>query len=914
MGAFSEVELEMFRKAQRAGILTDLQKREIVRRQQEFELDPEVDISPIDVPPQFSKPSVKTGGVMRINADPLIEKAAAAGVAFNAPADKGHYLSSFAFDPKNRVEAYKRDLGEKARVRRGSQTGQVEYFNKEVGRFALVNPPGLRLADIEGLAGQATLFGPEYILGASAAFTTKDPFLTSMSSGIGAMLGEISRLKIGQAYGINQDVSDDQIMESALKEGGISFAGGIVAEKIAKFGKFVIDTYNGRILTKKVAETLDMEMHEAQAIADTINDKIDESQIRFNMAQATNDEDLLSMQEALSKDVAHRKEFGEFADEQVRALKEFRNKINSPFRSGMDETATNEKVRKAANDILEDKLTRSNVFVDKKKAELKAASVSIKSRPFESLGEKVREIGSVEQQNFNDWADDAADRLNTVMGNNSFIKPNETSKALDVLSEKAKKSLFTLQRQTGRKLLPSGPPIDTIDIVDSQGNVISSIAPEGLAGMEKLMIPGEKLTFGETWGAISYLKGLTRVSSKGLSTDVPSVGDIKMMTGALERDLRASSQATGHRVDYDEFITKYSAEKRRLDEGLVGKMMERKGSSGRYVIADDQVFIGTFRAGSDAGAKELFNLVKDSPSGLRAVRESIADAYKRTVLKSGRVNADSHERFIEQQQRSMSVFFNKKEMQQIKKPLGIERALRAREESQKKLIDQINKTFESKIANLSPGTLMPFLMDARNPQKAKMLMKMLQAKPKIKGQLSDPGHPGLIRAVQAQFTKEISAKTAGVYRNGERQFSAANFNTFLNGRSGEAGHRVVVKEVMGDQYLQDLDTLNAAIKIVQRESKFPNRSNTAFWADTVKGVVRAQVGLFTRPGRFITAMERIRGKAANQLIVKAMLNPDDMHELMALKGISMESATAIAFIGSMGSSALLKDFSDKVPE
>ncbi len=36
------------------------------------------------------------------------------------------------------------------------------------------------------------------------------------------------------------------------------------------------------------------------------------------------------------------------------------------------------------------------------------------------------------------------------------------------------------------------------------------------------------------------------------------------------------------------------------------------------------------------------------------------------------------------------------------------------------------------------------------------------------------------------------------------------------------------------------------------------RSNSAFWIDTVKGLARAYVGLFTRPGRIITALAALR--------------------------------------------------------
>ena len=168
---------------------------------------------------------------------------------------------------------------------------------------------------------------------------------------------------------------------------------------------------------------------------------------------------------------------------------------------------------------------------------------------------------------------------------------------------------------------------------------------------------------------------------------------------------------------------------------------------------------------------------------------------------------------------------------------------------------------------------------------------------------------GTIRVVGGkEVRKAMAERVAGEFRNGERFFSAANFDKFLNGKSGEAGFASVLGNVFSKQYVKDLQTLNRALAIASREARHPNRSNTAFWTQTVKNLARAYVGLFTRPGRFITAIASIRGRASNRVFVNAMLNPRNARALMSLQGVDLRTQKAAALVGALGGGALLQDF------
>lgn len=807
----------------------------------------------------------------------IVVKAAKSGVEYDRPAKGGHFLSSFAFDEKNRLEAYRMATGTSVRI--GPQTGEIEYLNPQTGRYALALPPGAVMESIEGLAGPAVTLGAETFLATGTALFTKSPALTTFAAASGTFIGEIARLNLGKQMGINKDVTDDQIITAAAKSAGITAAFGVAGQQLMRVGKFVGDVINGRAFNQATLKEMDLSVEEAQKIADDINSRVKTEKLKFDVAQATGDDDLLHMRDTFKRSKNFSKQFGAFDDQQFKSLEEFYSTINRPFNSRLSTPQTGDAVQDVAKSEIQRDLDRQNILVRMKEAELDSASRSIATRPHENLGPILRDVGETQQAEFTLWAREAATSLHNAAGGAPFIANRATHEAVSRIDDQVRSALFPSVQKPQRGLIGEEMDGDTI---------------------RKVFDPNARFTFIEAWEAISALKRIERVASKGLSTDAPEVGAVRSLYQALESDLRHSAQNSPLADQYDAFIRKYAQEKRRLDEGLVGQIMEKRGGkNGRYVIADDQVFMRFFTPGSDRAAKEILELVKNNPEQMQGVREAIGDFYKRTVMTDGRVDMAKHKAFMERYSRAAQVFFNKAEMRIFAKPGQVEQALRARETARRDAVDRINQTFEADIANLNnPGKVLSLVMDPSNPDKARQMMTMLDRTPDVK------------RAVRHQFVKQMTDRIHTMRRPGEPSlsFSPANLDRFLNGRGGDAGHRGIVKEVMGETYLKDMDTLNQALKIVSREARFPNRSNTAFWTDTVKNISRAYVGLFTRPGRMVTAIDRLRGRAAERVLANAMLNPENMRELMALAGRDLRSEKAAAIVSALGGSALLQDY------
>lgn len=855
----------------------------------------------VELPPQIER----LNDLFDAPGNELITKSAAAGVLFDKAAPSGHFLASLAFNDDERLNAYrvalKEKFGKDVKVRLGPDTGAIEFLDKDTNRFSLARPPGAIGASIEGLGGFGMVLVPEAAGGIGGAFAGAGPLTATLGAGAGAFIGEVMRLQLGREMGINKSMSDLQLIGEAAKEGGISVAGGVIGEKVIRIGKFLINARSGAPLTASILNDVDLSVDEAAVLVDAINDRIGEAKFRLNLAQATNDEDLLVWQERFRRDPKFSKDFGLFEQEQQDALEAFFETINKPFRSRATTPEAGRAVQDVAQAGIERQTARRNIFVDMKRAELDSVVTSIRDRPLESLGRPLRELGDAEQQGFRDWAKAAATALNEVAGNKEIIKNRETALVVANIDKRVQDALFPSIQKPQRALLGERV-VGEEEVPEGIRILRETISGESEAPtvevLNRIFDPNANFTFSQAWDAISALKRVERVASKGLSTDAPEVGAVRRLYTALEKDLRASMDGSPLREQYDQFIQRYAAEKTRLDKGVVGKMMTRDGGkNGRFIIADEAVFRSFFTPGTNREAKELFALVRNNPEQMQGVRETIGDFYKRQVLDNGRVNLTRHRAFMERYLRPASVFFNKKELNQFAKPGQIEKALKARELARTNALTGINKTFGAEIANLNnPGKVLNLILDPKNADKARQMVDLLKDTPDV------------LRGVRNEFRKHMAERIAGQFKSGDRVFSAANFDTFLNGKAGEGGFRQVARNLFGDAYVGDLDLLNNALKRVSLEARFPNRSGTAFWADTLKNLTRAYVGLFTRPGRFLTAADRIRGRAANRVLYKAMTDPESLAELTALRGVDMRTKKAAAVISALSGSALLEDF------
>lgn len=893
--------------------------------------DRQPDTTPIPIPeqqPLMEEPDNQDPGIANLKSrikgqhpgikpvKPLpetVQRAADAGVAFDKPLEEGHFLSSLAWNRQNKIKAYEKASGDDPLKRKmfrvGPETGEIEYYDPDTNRFALASVPFVMdpVTGMASMGGTAITMTPEIIGGGAMAAITRHPVLANLGASGGAFVGEIARMALGKRLGINEDLTTEQLVKEAGLLAGISFAAGYGADKVFRIGKFIADAVVNpgaidRAALKGVRENFD----EASEIAAQINKHIEANKLSFNVAQATKHEDLLTYQEVIKRHPVYQNRFREFTDNQQKALVEFWDNIHKGYRvrgAMKEQAAAGEAVQARAGREADAIEAVQDDIVRKYEADLSYHLNARTGKESEPVGPLLRDIGGKEQEAFNNWADTAIAQLDTVAGNEPFILNKNLATVVRKYSDQIDRSLLPSLQQPKRRLI--GPEVEGKEAVPEdlralRESITGEPQPETADIVSKIFDPTAKFTFREVWDAMSALGAAIRPAAKGLSTEEVPVGVLKDLRAAMWRDIEASSNGTGLAPMFDRFRAGYAKQKARLDKGAVGAIMERREGVGPYKLESDKVFDRMVFSGSRERAEQVQDLIQEHPAASERIREAIVQKYRDTVYADGKFNRQAHMKFMRDHRNDLPVWFEKTDRRWFGQADGLAKALEARREARDRTLKQINATdFGRQIQGLrDPASVVNIIMDPKDPSKARRLMQILK---------NNRANDDVIRALRYHVRTKMSQRVFDTEKGGIRKLNHNRFHNWLDGKGDDEGYASVLREIFGPQYVNNLRTLDQALQIAARETAAPNFSNTAFWGDTFKGLIRAYVGLFTTPGRFLTAADRIRQRAAQNVISKAMLNPEDLESLIKLRGVDARTSKAVHLLGNLGGTAFVMD-------
>jgi len=229
-----------------------------------------------------------------------------AGVSVNDPADiVSRFGGSLGYNQEQKRLAIENSLSkiykQKIDVRVGPETGELEYFNPDINGYALVDKPGMDFGDFGDIGSDALIVGADlaFTIGGSIAFT---PVAGIGTGAVGAGAAEYYRLKWGQKhYGVNLDLTDKQLLDEAFKTAGISIGAGFLGLGTVKLIKGINNIVQGRsfkAVDEGVESLQSAKALEAESVATEINKKLEdasiESRLKYTLAEATDDKDLLA--------------------------------------------------------------------------------------------------------------------------------------------------------------------------------------------------------------------------------------------------------------------------------------------------------------------------------------------------------------------------------------------------------------------------------------------------------------------------------------------------------------------------------------------------------------------------------------------------------------------------------------------
>ena len=816
------------------------------------------------------------GGRELLNFRPTVGMIAErSGVSIDDPAtSKARFGASLGINPDQKALAIKNSLSKLYKqdidVRIGSNTGELEYYNPKTKKYALVDKPGADLGDFSDLGGDAMVILPDLITTIFTAGAGKAIGLGAAAAGA----GEYARLKLGQAaYDINKfnpdgsKVTEMQLAGEAAKTAGTSLAFGFGGLGVAKGIKAINNIVKGRIAPDDLVDYVGGK-NNAEDLSRQINDKLEEaglnSRLKYKTSQALNDPDLMAVQQKMetSPRLGFVGEMTEATTKEMNALNDYFSLLRSEFDpKGLLKNQNQYDV----DNLIKGVITKRNEPQIKALIKQQEATENLLNQTINELPNGTKVATGVNVRSAIDdtrriWKDNA---------NKALVKLDEASGGVKIKSD----------------IL--GKAIKEID--DKQLDTIFNMADPSIGKYlrgDEILDGSATLNISTLRNTMSYLKRQIRKGEKGLTTEDIDTGAYKYIVGKINEQIVRDAPPK-FVTAFDTYNDIYAKGKQRLDNTIVADVMKTRG--GRLVYGDDFVFDLTFKTGKNSTrvADDIHDVIKDYPDAMLSYKGSINDLYKSKVIVNDKVNIKKHNEFIKNYESKLKIFFNPKEYNEIIKIGGFQKTINNIEKTREDILKSLSKSFEGKLQNASSGELLEKIYKPNNIGQIKELKKILSKDPEI------------FQAFQNSVLKDLNERVTVKHGTiGMDVVSPARFKSYIYGEGGEKGYQFALKEIFGEAYMKNLKLLNDSLQITARKAP-AKLAEEGVYGNIVTDFIRVKVGQFSQAGRLLTAGKRIYHKTSNQIMKNAILNPENLADLMKLKNLNPKTAEAAYILGKL---------------
>lgn len=786
------------------------------------------------------------------------------------------FAQSLGYDDKNQALAIKNVLSDLYKqditVRTGTNTGELEFLNPETKKFELVNKPGVDLGDFTGQGGNAMVILPDIAATIAGTVYSGGNLPAGVTAGaVTAGVMEYSKYQLGKTlYGINKDVSNEDLLNRAFVAAGVSAGSAFLGVGAAKVIKGTTNLIKGRFLQGNdvAISKVEDDILKADVVADRINNALDgakiKSNLKFTLGQAANDADMLAAQESFENinKLGYMNEFRTFNQNQAQALNDYYGFLKSGFGTntkGASEfeagSLIQEVIRKQNQPVIKDLIKKQADAEDI----LERAIITLPDGSLKETGVAIRSSIAEASNLYKTNVAMAADKL-AVAANIKNVSTDIIYDTVESLSKKAKDNLLKIP--------------DTKNIFNKELLKEGNVNPEVLRNTK------------------STIQSLIRDKVEGKAAgETPEVKTLQTIVSSINKQLQKSAPKE-YTDALDEFNTLVVKNKKLLDNELISKIT--KEDNKLKIFGAEDLFSLSFKKGlkSDVYAKQIHDVIKNSPDAMKAYKNSINDFYKIKVFKNGKINKNAHESFLRDYNSPLKLFFNEADYNKISKLGGFQKAINDATVSRNNTIKEIEKSFAGKLERLTPGELVNKIYKANNIDEIRRLKNILSKDPEV--------YQAFQRSVLTDLNESVLKSSD---RLGMKILDASSFDKYLYG-AGERGYRVALKEIFGDNFVGNLDNLNKALQISARRQ--PPKSMGVF-GSAFSDIIRARLGQFTLSGRLFTASRRIYAKAAERVMANALLNPATLKELISLRNFKPNTKEAIAILSKLDGSIFIKD-------
>jgi hypothetical protein len=432
-------------------------------------------------------------------------------------------------------------------------------------------------------------------------------------------------------------------------------------------------------------------------------------------------------------------------------------------------------------------------------------------------------------------------------------------------------------------------------------------------------------------GALSVLSAQLRKVDANVTSNV-DIGSLKRIIIALKKDraLAASrNPALAVKIDHvDRFVAQT---KDGLDRSLLGDLVRETG--GRDQIIDPKVFdtVWNGEQSSVSAVEDLALLLNgrtfrpggtlaltteqhaSRQAGWHGMRRGIMSDYRRVVVnEKGIVDLGRHKEYLLRHEDKMKHFFSEDEMVEVRKLGGVAKIVKRAEARRDKFMKLYADTFAGEMgAAKDPMDIFSKVWDfsktAGNVSEASVNNSNLRQVLRWARRFDPDGSVGLERGFRevahADLVRNITITGSGgkglvvgkagkVFPNDPPRLDYKKLETYLSEHSEQ------MRMLFGDQYVRNMNTLDEMLTLVSRASERTRALEAN--ATPLKWIARAGVGIFTTPGRVMTAGIIVRAKAADQALVHLMTNPEELARLIRMRALPRPSAEFTAVMSGLG--------------
>lgn len=669
-------------------------------------------------------------------------------------------------------------------------------------------------------------------------------------AGVGAAVGEFTRLALGKAMNVHDLDVTEMIEESGVQAAwaaGVTLGIGTLISSVKGLANF----RSGRVFNREDALEVGVAAKDADEVVEEANKLLPEgTEFKPTLAQKGDD----TLVESAESELRGRSEFAQkFRERDVENLQAQQASLEKVGQQEVKPFAPST-VGEVAEKQVERQIAKEAAPVKVNEAQLKSELDQIGKVQKETVGKPTLEVIKAKEKT----ADDAVDTLwDDVRKTGGF---DEKTKTFNIPIE------------------PQQPTQELSKVLSRQARTART--GEGASATKSFFNKDQPADLGDFQSEISRLKSRLRKMKTGAQASQRDAKDVNDVIKAMEQDRNLALVKAG-RQDLMDKIKLAEVETANFHDtfkrSVIGDLTELTPNGTPKIKS--QTFVDDIMKRDDSEINDFFDVIGDNLEIKNQWKQGIGDKYKREVFSVGKdgkttFSQKKNQEFLKKNQFALEKVFSKKEMAGFLKTGNLHEKVAA----QTKRLDQFTKQAKDKwgagvLSKLDPQSLNKFITGNT-------------------GSWITPQGKGVqFNVSKIKFVKNLTKNDPGAWQAFKNDFKKSLQKDLTNVESGKIdskklsewispGNKDTVVEVMGEGYFNDLIKINKVVKMLNKPlKKLAVEESRLAWVQSVRAGVAPPL---TRRGRAFTALLLFDKKAHHKATIDALLDPKTIREVAQL--------------------------------